>query len=344
MAKIPLSGVDLIKKFEGLRLEAYADPRTGGKPYTVGWGSTRKRDGSPFQLKETITRQEADDLLIWQLEQEFLPPQAQIPGWSFLSEPQQGAVLSFAYNLGAHFYGYPGFETISRVLREQDWATLESALVMYRNPGSRVEEGLLRRRLEEARLFLAGTPSVDLSAAALAYLSSGDRTPMPGSNLSQAAQTYLGQSSGQSSFASRRTLHLSQPYLQGQDVLDAQQGLVRQGIVLNPDGIYGPATAEAVKAFQRRNGLVADGIIGPNTWARLQQAGPQERPLHLDNPPMTGEDVRRVQQALARMAYGTIPDGVFGPATEAAVKQFQADNGLVVDGVVGPNTLRRLGI
>lgn len=50
MAQVPIPGVELIKKFEGLSLDAYPDPKTGGKPITIGWGSTRKRDGSPFKL------------------------------------------------------------------------------------------------------------------------------------------------------------------------------------------------------------------------------------------------------------------------------------------------------
>ncbi|NET70362.1 MAG: hypothetical protein F6K62_04930 [Sphaerospermopsis sp. SIO1G2] len=42
--KLPLCGVVLIKEFEGLYLQAYPDPLSGGKPITIGWGSTRKKD------------------------------------------------------------------------------------------------------------------------------------------------------------------------------------------------------------------------------------------------------------------------------------------------------------
>lgn len=341
MAQIPASGIELIKKFEGCRLEAYPDPHSGGKPYTIGWGSTRKRDGSPFQLKERISQLEADDLLLWQVQREFLPPQQRIPDWPNLSEPQQGAILSFAYNLGAHFYGASGFKTISRVLRNRQWDQIESALVLYRNPGSRVEEGLLRRRLEEARLFLSGTPGVDLSPAAQSYLGSGDHTPAPGSNLSRSALAYLGKSPepGTPGEPRRRTLRLTEPYMHGSDVVEAQQSLMRKGAGLIADGVFGPATAEAVKRFQRVNGLVDDGIVGPNTWEQLL-----ERVLYLKQPPLQGPDVKRVQDALRRRAYSVSADGVFGPQTEAAVKQFQADYRLNVDGVVGPDTYHRLGI
>jgi lysozyme len=152
--KLPLPGVALIKEFEGCKLEAYADPLTKAKPYTIGWGSTRKKDGSEWKLGEKISQQEADELLILQLENDYLPPLEKIPGWDYLNAYQQGALLSFAYNLGANFFGAKNFETITRVLKNQTWDEIEAALILYINPGSPVEDGLKRRRLAEAKLFL----------------------------------------------------------------------------------------------------------------------------------------------------------------------------------------------
>ncbi|WP_427160436.1 glycoside hydrolase family protein [Aliinostoc sp. HNIBRCY26] len=152
--KLPLPGVALIRDFEGCKLQAYPDPRTKGKPYTIGWGSTRKKDGSEWKLGDKITQQEADELLILQLERDYLPPLEKIPGWDNLTAAQQGALLSFAYNLGANFYGAKNFETITRVLKNQVWDEIEAAFVLYTNPGTPVEEGLKRRRLAEAKLFL----------------------------------------------------------------------------------------------------------------------------------------------------------------------------------------------
>lgn len=334
MVKIPNPGVELIKTFEGLRLEAYPDPLTGGLPITIGWGSTRKRDGSPFQLGERITQEEADELLKWQLEREFLPPLRRIPDWPQLNEKQQGAILSFAYNLGANFYGASGFETISRVLREQDWKAIEQALVLYRNPGTNVEEGLLRRRLMEAKVFLEGTPGVSLSDAARKYIS-GDRTP-GGGNLSLEAQEYLRSLEGP---AGRRTLLLKTPFMQGKDVLEAQRSLTRKGFPLIADGIFGSATTMAVRAFQQQNGLVSDGIVGPKTWDLLL-----DRLLFLSSPFLIGDDVRAVQRALVRSGYPVAVDGIFGPGTARAVRQFQARRELVADGVVGPRTRAVLGV
>jgi lysozyme len=152
--KLPMPGVTLIKEFEGCKLTAYPDPLSKGKPYTIGWGSTCKKDGSEWFLGEKITQAEADELLIFQLDRNYLPRLEKIPGWQDLNPYQQGALLSFAYNLGANFYGSQGFETITRVLKNQEWDKIESTLIMYRNPGSPVESGLRRRRAVEAKLFL----------------------------------------------------------------------------------------------------------------------------------------------------------------------------------------------
>jgi lysozyme len=152
--QLPKPGVDLIKEFEGFYPDAYPDPLTGGRPYTIGWGSTKKRDGTRWQLGETITRDEADALLIHQLETNYLPPLQKIPVWPELNVNQQGALLSFAYNLGANFYDGKDFQTITRVLKNKLWNEIESAFLLYCNPGSNVEAGLKRRRQAEARLFL----------------------------------------------------------------------------------------------------------------------------------------------------------------------------------------------
>jgi lysozyme len=150
---LPIPGVELIKKFEGCHLKSYYDPLTGGLPITIGWGSTRRKDGSRFMIGNTITQDEADDLLYYQLRREFLPALQRIPYWREMNENQQGAILSFAYNLGADFYGGPNFNTITKALKEKRWGDVPAALELYRNPGTKVEAGLLRRRKAEGALW-----------------------------------------------------------------------------------------------------------------------------------------------------------------------------------------------
>jgi len=143
----------LIKEFEGCHLNAYPDPLTGGLPITIGWGSTRDFNGQPFKMGRTITREYADKLLLFDLEQRFLPSLQKISHWSEMNDNQRGALLSFAYNLGAGFFGSSNFNTITRHLRDKNWQHIPKTLEMYRNPGSNVEAGLLRRRKAEGKLW-----------------------------------------------------------------------------------------------------------------------------------------------------------------------------------------------
>ena len=134
-------------------MNSYPDPLTGGLPITIGWGSTKDFDGTPFKLGRTITQKYADTLLDFDLKNRFLPKLFKIPYWREMNENQQGAILSFAYNLGADFYGSPDFNTITRVLKNREWSKVPEALKLYRNPGTNVEKGLLRRRTAEGALW-----------------------------------------------------------------------------------------------------------------------------------------------------------------------------------------------
>ena len=152
---IPAAGLRLIKEFEGCKLTAFPDPHTGGLPVTIGWGSTRDFNGKPFKLGDKISQKVADDLLISQIKHEFIPTLSKIPYWSEMNDNQRGTLLSFAYNLGANFYGSGNFNTITRILRERRWNEVPKVLEMYRNPGSSVEAGLLRRRKAEGKLWIS---------------------------------------------------------------------------------------------------------------------------------------------------------------------------------------------
>lgn len=157
---IPKEALELIKEFEGFSSKAYYDPHTGALPITIAYGSTRKMDGTPFYIGETITREEGEKLLIYQLNKEFIPPLQKIPHWNEMNDEMKSALISFAYNLGANFYGASGFNTITRVLREKKWNEVPASLELYRNPGSKVEAGLLRRRRAESKLWNEGLKEI----------------------------------------------------------------------------------------------------------------------------------------------------------------------------------------
>ena len=123
------------------------------------------------------------------------------------------------------------------------------------------------------------------------------------------------------------------------------------------DGIYGTSTANAVRAFQRLNGLTVDGVVGQTTWNAIYN---EFRSIQSDNGTpnaypgtalrqgSSGQNVRLVQfwLKIARTVYSSLNnvtvDGVFGAATAAAVKKFQSYFGLTSDGVVGRTTWNKL--
>lgn len=101
------------------------------------------------------------------------------------------------------------------------------------------------------------------------------------------------------------------------------------------DGIFGAETLAKVKNFQNKNGIEdEDGIVGPETWEALVITVSQG-----DN----GDAVRAVQYLLQKkFTYTLEVDGIFGPITAQAVKDFQSKQGLTSDGVAGPLTWQKL--
>ncbi|TNE91614.1 MAG: hypothetical protein EP330_04560 [Deltaproteobacteria bacterium] len=149
----------------------------------------------------------------------------------------------------------------------------------------------------------------------------------------------------------------------GGEVSALQSLLNALGHALSVDGIFGRRTESAVLAYQRSKRLEIDGIVGPNTASSLNgahagthsgsgqgsqsgqsgqstQAGVTGRPeLRLGR---RGTLVEALQRLLNTKGGSLRVDGDFGPATDNAVKRFQAANNLEVDGVVGPNTAAKL--
>jgi hypothetical protein len=112
------------------------------------------------------------------------------------------------------------------------------------------------------------------------------------------------------------------------------------------DGIAGPQTARAVRRFQRRSGLAVDGVAGPATRKELGRLG---RPLWgqrvLIARGAVGWDVSVLEFFLRRRGFrpGSV-DGRFDGRTERALRRYQRQRHLLVDGIAGPQTLRTFGV
>jgi len=108
------------------------------------------------------------------------------------------------------------------------------------------------------------------------------------------------------------------------------------------DGQFGSGTQDAVIKFQKTYGLTADGQAGENTQEAIRKA------LHYKNNGVlskgqVSDDVKTLQNNLKTLGYlSTNPDGAFGANTEAAVKAFQKNHGLSVDGLAGTDTRNKI--
>ena len=119
----------------------------------------------------------------------------------------------------------------------------------------------------------------------------------------------------------------------GPDVVTVQYLLRQHGHDIPADGDFGPVTAAAVTAFQSARGLVADGMVGSQTWPHLVVTVRQGS---------EGDAVRAAQTQLNSAGAGIPVDGRFGPVTDGAVRAFQSAHGLAADGEVGPRTWQSL--
>ncbi|WP_420414646.1 peptidoglycan-binding domain-containing protein [Roseibium sp.] len=149
-------------------------------------------------------------------------------------------------------------------------------------------------------------------------------------------------------------------------VLDLQISLRKLGLYVGPlDGVNGPATERAIRAFERRAGRVETGQANEGLLALVLLHG--DDPVALDAPPVprtkprasgttsvavdqevagsvdADPKLKKIQYALSQLGYGPlIADGVMGGNTSAALRRFELDRGLPETGEPNPETLERL--
>jgi N-acetylmuramoyl-L-alanine amidase len=131
-------------------------------------------------------------------------------------------------------------------------------------------------------------------------------------------------------------------------VTDLQARLEKLGFQISASergGTFGPATEIALKEFQQRRGLDVDGIAGEATWRALVESSWTlgDRLLRLTEPSLRGDDVGELQARLNALGFTAGKhDGIFGPRTAAALRDFQRNLAIGEDGIVGHETVRAL--
>ena len=147
-----------------------------------------------------------------------------------LTDNQFSALVCFCYNVGAGADGFGG-STLLKLLNQGNVASAAEQFTIWNKAGGQPLLGLTRRRKAEQALFLEQPwqPFLDFQEMTV------------------------------------HTLKLTNPALTGESVRQLQAALKQAGMAIEPDGVFGKNTDQAIKQFQQRKGLVADGVVGAET-------------------------------------------------------------------------------
>jgi GH24 family phage-related lysozyme (muramidase) len=229
-------GFKLLTTFEGCKLAAYDD---GGEVWTIGYGHTK----GVFEGM-TITQAQADQIFHEDLEQfeSYVEDAVQVD----VNDDQFAALVCLCFNVGPGSKGFGG-STLLRKLNSGDYQGAVGQFPVWNKVNREPWLGLTRRRLAEQALFL-GKPWKPF----LTYEEDG---------------TTGVQSLGM------RTLKLTSPMMQGEDVRRVQEALLKAGLSVGSDGadgFFGQGTDKAVRQFQQKRELpLVDGQVGAMTRKAL---------------------------------------------------------------------------
>ena len=317
--KISQNCLELIKKWEGLSLEAYLDPVDIP---TIGYGTIRYPNGQKVQMGDTITEQEAEAFLQLECDEVAEKVSKLVSGIS-LNQNQFDALVSLCYNIGT---GAFEDSTLLRELKANNFANAAKEFDRWvkgtKNGQLVTLPGLVNRRKEERALF---------------EKSGGQATPIDTETSPQDKVTWLeGYRDGEKNVIVARNgsevieILTLESHLKEDLIAVLQQYKNALNFHFAPNGKTIPSGDRIAVATKEKSILK---VIDPPPLSRL---------LVLDT---EGSDVKKLQERLNDLGYdaGEV-DGIFGKKTDTAVKEFQADYFGVAeaDGKVGPITWKKL--
>lgn len=311
--------LELIKKFEGCRLEAYPD--INGIP-TIGYGTNRYPNWQKVQLGNKITAQQADAFLKIECDKVAQEVSEIVSGIS-LNQNQFDALVSFSYNFGS---GALAESTLLKKLKANDFAGAANEFdkwVKGTVNGEKVTlDGLVKRRKEERALF---------------EKQGGEGTPTKVTESLQDKVTFL------------------EGYREGDQIIIVAWAGSEVAEILTLESQIKEDLISVLQQYKNAKtfGFATAGKAIPS-GKRISVSGKAKPIFKLSRPfklnrtlvrGMKGDDVKELQKQLNDLRYnvGQV-DGVFGAKTDAAVKDFQAHYfGLdEADGKVGNITWEKL--
>ena len=144
--KLNKAGADLIKAFEGCKLDAY---KCSANKETIGYGNTFYEDGTPVKMGDRITKERAESL--FELISDSFAAKVKPLITANLSENQFSSLVSFAYNCG--IANLKSSTLLRKVNANPNDPTIRAEFEKWNKAGGKVLAGLTRRRKAEADLY-----------------------------------------------------------------------------------------------------------------------------------------------------------------------------------------------
>lgn len=156
MKKLSQNGLAFIKKLEaGINPKKYLTAYWDYKRYAIGYGTSIYPDGKPVQKDDTITIEKADEMLKHQLKtfESAVNSLVKVP----INQNQFDSLVSFSFNVGTG--ALKDSTLLKRINARASEKEIYDQFIRYKYAGGKVVQGLLNRRIEEAKLFLGSSYS-----------------------------------------------------------------------------------------------------------------------------------------------------------------------------------------